>query len=64
MQTPDPTVQEYMQALHRLRRKAMKRKAVMTRGFNISVELPALDEEEIRDKQICQRFQETSGFIW
>lgn len=62
MTTEPPNFLEYSLALQRLRRRAHLRRAVMTRGMNTSIEMPMLDEEEIRDRHLCQLWQEQHGF--
>jgi len=56
------TFQDYTEALKRLRRRAHMRRAVMTRGVSQSVEMPMLDEEEARDRMVCQQWQQKNGF--
>lgn len=34
----------------------------MTRGIATSVEMPILDDQEMRDRELCQRWQEEYGF--
>ena len=61
--TPEPmTFFDYQQALERLRRRAHQRRAVMFRGLNTSMEMPLLDEQEMRDRELCQRWQDQYGF--
>lgn len=53
---------EYQKALERLRRRAHARRAVMTRGLTTSIEMPVLDEQELHDRDLCERWQERHGF--
>jgi hypothetical protein len=53
---------DYQQALERLRHRAHARRAVMTRGLATSVEMPILDEQEMRDRDLCQQWQLHHGF--
>lgn len=62
MSPSPPTFQEYSQALDRLRRRAHLRRAVMTRGLSTSLEMPCLDDDEIRDRQLCQCWQDENGY--
>lgn len=62
MSTQSPSFHEYQQALQRLRRRAHLRRAAMFRGVTTSVEIPILDEQELRDQQICQVWNESNGF--
>ena len=63
MTSPTPNFQDYQQALERLRRRALQRRAVMTSGVNTSFEMPILDEQEIQDRELCQRWQDLHGFF-
>lgn len=61
-QPAPPTFAEYQNALERLRRRAHLRRAVMIRGVTASMEMPALDEEEMHDHQVCSEWQNRHGF--
>jgi hypothetical protein len=63
MKSTEPTFQDYHQALQRLQRRARLRRAVMTRGVNTSFEIPVLDDEEIRDRQICRLWQDRHTYF-
>lgn len=45
-----------------MRRRAHLRRAVMTRGVTASLEMPAYDEQEWRDGEICSKWQTQHGF--
>ena len=57
-----PTFQEFQAAQKRLQTRARKRRAVITRGVNTSVEMPVLDDQEIWDQNLCEKWQERYGF--
>lgn len=62
MHSDEPTFQQYQEALQRLRRRTHLRRATMFRGLATSFEMPALDEEEVADRNLCQRWTERHGF--
>ena len=57
-----PTFDEYQSAQKRLQTRARQRRAVITRGLNASIEMPVLDEQELWDQYLCEKWQEINGF--